>query len=79
MDVTGPLSLLESDGVAGAKLQVDRLELYLKKDLKRWLVCRDLKTTGSKEELIQRYEIIECHHDWLLFSSRYYCNSCRCL
>lgn len=70
MEFSGALQLLETDGVPGAQLLMDRLELYHNDDLKRWLKCRALKLDGNKTDLIQRYIKTACfYRDTFLMST----------
>lgn len=43
----------EDDGVPGSKLEREPEE-YTVSQLKRWLKCRGLKTTGLRAELLSR-------------------------
>lgn len=48
-------ALYESDGVPGAKLNTSALCLNNNTQLKRWLKCRTLPTSGNKAQLEKRY------------------------
>ena len=45
---------LTSEDVPGAKIDIDNIDKYSNVQLKRWLECRALKTTGNRPDLIQR-------------------------
>jgi len=48
------VDLLETDGVPGAILEMQKLNDYVVYQLRRWLACRQLRTVGNKSELITR-------------------------
>ena len=45
---------LTQDDVPGAKLEPKPVEDHTNEQLKRWLVCRSLIQTGTKEQLVKR-------------------------
>ncbi|KAK3921527.1 Myocardin-related transcription factor A [Frankliniella fusca] len=55
MDVSGPLLLLETDGVPGAILSPINPHRLTKDQLQQWLRCRGLTVGGTKSELIERF------------------------
>ena len=46
------ISLTEND-VPGVKLAYSLIEKHSNVQLRRWLYCRDLKTSGNKDELVK--------------------------
>ena len=49
-----PKKTLSPDDVPGAYINIDNFESCSIVQLKRWLECRGLKTTGNKPDLLQR-------------------------
>ena len=46
---------LADDDVPGAKIDTNQLESYSNVQLKRWLECRGVKSSGNRPELLQRW------------------------
>jgi hypothetical protein len=66
MDESGPLLLLESDGVPGAILVPINPHRYSKNQLEQWLRCRGLPVSGTKDQLVERS--VPCLHSLGAFS-----------
>jgi hypothetical protein len=49
-----PKKTISPDDVPGAYINIDNFESCSIVQLKRWLECRGLKTTGNKPDLLQR-------------------------
>ena len=45
---------ISEEDIPGSTLPRDSLEECKVKQLQRWLLCRESKTTGQKEDLVQR-------------------------
>ncbi|XP_060596640.1 uncharacterized protein LOC132750648 [Ruditapes philippinarum] len=57
------VSLNEND-VPGAKFAYSMIEKHSNVQLRRWLYCRDLKTSGNKDDLVKRVKMcIEARRD----------------
>ena len=46
--------VLTDDDVPGAKIDTNQLGSYGNVQLKRWLECRGIKSSGNRPELLQR-------------------------
>lgn len=47
------VELTEND-VPGAKLRFENIDEHSVAELKRWLLCHDIKVSGRKDELVRR-------------------------
>lgn len=45
---------LTAEDIPGAKLDINKLEDYSNMQLKRWLECRGIKSSGNRTELLKR-------------------------